>query len=154
MDANIALIDHIRKFNRFYTNVLGLLNQHYLSDFSLTEARILFDLDDLGCCTANILSSRLNIDKSYMSRIIKGFEKRGLVNKSISSDDGRAYTIELTQTGRDTIRKLICESNSQIEKLLGPLNAAECDSIYKAMNTIMKLLDHTAENGAEVDIGR
>ncbi|MDQ7093477.1 MarR family transcriptional regulator [Desulfosporosinus sp. PR] len=76
MGADIVLIDHIREFNRFYTNVLGLLNQHYLSDFSLTEARILFDLSDLGCCTANALSSRLNIDKSYMSRIIKRFEKK------------------------------------------------------------------------------
>jgi len=139
MGTNIDTINYIRGFNRFYTNILGLLDQHILnSDYSLTEARILFDLNEVGSCTAHTLSARLNIDKSYMSRIIGRFEKKGLISKTISSEDNRANFIELTEQGSRLIDDLIKTSNCQIEQLLAPLNDKECHDVYLAMETIIK----------------
>lgn len=74
----IDIITEIRGFNRFYTSILGLLDQHILdSGYSLTEARVLFEISKTECCTANQLCSILDIDRSYMSRIIRKFEEKG-----------------------------------------------------------------------------
>ncbi len=95
-----AVISDIRGFNRFYTNILGLLDKHILeSDFSLTEGRILFELQEIGPSMANTLSQRLNIDKSYLSRILAKFEMNGLIEKEVSGDDSRAYVIRLSEKG-------------------------------------------------------
>ena len=75
------VITEIRGFNRFYTNILGLLDQHIIdSGYSLTEARIIFEIGKTDTCTANQLCSILDIDRSYMSKIINKFEKQQLVN--------------------------------------------------------------------------
>lgn len=139
MKENSDVINHIREFNRFYTNILGILNQHILnSDFSLTEARILFDLNEYGCCTANELSCKLNIDKSYMSRILKKFEKKELILKQMSSEDSRIYIIGLSEKGKSIINQLISDSNNQIKQLIFPLSNEECSEIYAAVDIIEK----------------
>lgn len=139
MGANIDTINYIRGFNRFYTNILGLIDQHILnSNYSLTEARILFELNEIGCCTANTLSARLNIDKSYMSRIIGRFEERGLISKKISCQDNRANFIELTEQGSRAIDDLIKKSNCKIKQLLVSLSDEECNEIHMAMAKIKK----------------
>lgn len=150
MGATIDTIACIREFNRFYTNILGLLDQHILnSDFSLTDARILFELNEIGCCMANALSTKLNVDKSYMSRIIGRFEKKGLISKKISREDNRANFIELTEEGSRVIDNLIETSNCQIGQLLAPLSEEECHEIYKAMETIKK---HLAKATTRIEI--
>ena len=74
----IDIVTEIRGFNRFYTNILGLLDKHILnSGYSLTEARVLFEISKTSRCTANQLCSALDVDRSYMSRMIKKFEKNG-----------------------------------------------------------------------------
>ena len=147
---NSEVINYIRGFNRFYTNILGLLDQHILnSNFSLTEARILFELNEVGRCTANMLSTRLSIDKSYLSRIIVRFEKDGLILKTVSSEDSRANFIELTAQGNRLIDALIETSNLQIERLLAPLNSDEHSKIYTAMGTIQK---HLARATMQIEI--
>ena len=139
MDNNIDTINCIRGFNRFYTNILGLLDQHILnSDYSLTEARILFELHEMGSCMAHTLAVRLNIDKSYMSRIIGRFVKKGLISKTVSSNDSRASYIELTEQGCNLVDNLSQASNYQIEQLLAPLTNDECRDICMAMETISK----------------
>lgn len=73
------IVTEIRGFNRFYTNILGLLDQHIIdSGYSLTEARILFEISKTDTCTANQLCSILNIERSYMSKIIHKFEKKAI----------------------------------------------------------------------------
>lgn len=139
MEKNIANINNIREFNRFYTNILGLIDKHILdSDYSLTEARILFELNEIGCCKANTLSAKLNIDKSYLSRILARFERKGLISKTISSADNRANFIELTEQGSCVIENLIKTSNCQIGQLLSSLNSRECNEICTAMETIKR----------------
>ncbi|MDT3499138.1 MarR family transcriptional regulator, partial [Bacillus toyonensis] len=88
MDKKI--IYEIRQFNRFYTKVLGLFNNQILdTDYSLTETRILFEISERTECIANNLVQELNIDRSYMSRILRRFEKEGLIEKRSSIKDSR-----------------------------------------------------------------
>lgn len=81
----------IRKFNRYYTNVLGLLDNHILdSDYTLSEVRVLHEIDKTDNCTSKMLSEILCIDSGYLSRMLKKFEKAELLLKKQSDDDKRA----------------------------------------------------------------
>ncbi len=141
MCKEIQLIDDIRRFNRYYTNILGLLEKHILnSGHSLTEARILFELNEIGSCLAHTLSTRLNIDKSYLSRVIARFERDGLIIKEVSKEDSRTKDLKLSKKGLETIQILTERSNSQIRHLLEPLNEKECNEICAAMELIKKYL--------------
>lgn len=85
MKNNLDFINKIRSFNRFYTNILGLLNQHMLgSGYSLTEVRVMLEISKINHCTANALATQLDIDRSYMSRIINNLEKNELITKAQS----------------------------------------------------------------------
>lgn len=141
MSQNIDIITDVRAFNRFYTNILGLLDKHILdSGYSLTEARVLFEISKTEHCTANQLASTLEIDRSYMSRIIARFEKVGLIKRHASSTDSRIIEIRLTLAGRNLFHELNDRSNQQIDKLLSVLKEDECQKIREAMNTIKRYL--------------
>lgn len=141
MKINIVLIEDIRSFNRFYTRVMGLLDQHILdSGYSLTEARVLFELKKEESCTANMLINQLKIDPSYMSRIIARFQKDNLITKEVSKTDSRARFIKLSEHGTNVINDLIEQSNEQIEKLLAPLSEDNCKKVTEAMKTIEQYL--------------
>lgn len=86
------IVTEIRGFNRFYTNILGLLDQYIIdSGYSLTEARILFEISKTDVCTANQLCAVLNIERSYMSKIIRKFEDMGLISRSGTGTAGAWY---------------------------------------------------------------
>lgn len=141
MEKNTDIITDIRGFNRFYTNILGLLDRHILeSGYSLTEARVLFEIFKTEDCTANTLCHQLNIDASYMSRIIKKFEKNGLIQKIASRSDNRSNIINLTDYGMDEFHKLNDRSEQQIREMIAPLDENARNEIHKAMNTIKKYL--------------
>ena len=132
-------ISDIRGFNRFYTRIIGLLDRHILdSGYSLTEARILYELNERGRCRASTLSTGLQIDKSYLSRVLAKFHKNGLVRKEGSDDDGRSHFIALTAAGSGVIQELVEKSNSQIRQLLFPLSEEERGEVRAAMDTIQK----------------
>lgn len=139
MDNYIDTISDIRDFNRFYTQILGLLDKHILdSGYSLTEARILFEISKNEECTANAVISKLAIDASYMSRIIAKFQRDNILSKKVSQTDSRAKSIKLTEYGRSVIAELNEKSNEQINNLLAPLSKEECEQISNAMKTIKK----------------
>lgn len=147
MDNNIDMITDIRGFNRFYTNILGLLEQHILdSGYSLTEARVIFEISKTEHCTANQLSSILKVDRSYMSRIIAKFEKCGLIIRNTSKEDNRNIEIRLSEKGIDVFHELNDRSNEQIQKILKRLNDEDCEKIRAAMNTIKKYLTIATTN--------
>lgn len=134
-------IRRIREFNRFYTSVLGLLDRHILdSGYSLTEARILYELRENGRCAANELSARLQVDKSYLSRLLAGFAKKGLVRREPSTEDGRSFDLELTELGASTVRELGESSDRQIRRLLLRLSDAECGEVRASMDVIRQHL--------------
>src|SRR6185503_19839090 len=95
------IIDRIRSFNRFYTNVIGLLDQHFLdSPFSLTEGRVLYEICNTENCTAKRIRENIVIDEGYLSRILDGFVRNGLIKKTPSARDGRLRIIVPTEKGR------------------------------------------------------
>lgn len=151
MAADIDTINCIRKFNRYYTKKFGLLNQHYLGSFSLTEARILFDLREVETCTAQQLSNRLEIDKSYLSRVLKKLIKEDIVCKTESPDDKRSYLLNLSENGRHTVLQLIDESNYQIFKMLLYLTPIECEDLRKAISTIEYYFNGQTESTKDKD---
>jgi DNA-binding MarR family transcriptional regulator/GNAT superfamily N-acetyltransferase len=131
------LIKIIRRFNRYYTNTLGLLNQHMLdSEFSLAEARILYDIGHKENFTAKKLIEGLRIDPGYLSRIIKRFEKQGLVYRVQSQEDKRSYYLYLTDKGSDTLAKLDGLSDNQIFQMVNCLSEQDHKSLAESMKTI------------------
>lgn len=131
------LIADIRQFNRFYTNVLGLLDQHVLDTaYSFTESRVLVEIGLLGECIANQLVERLIIDRSYMSRIIKKFVRDGLLIKIPSTTDSRTSLLRLTEKGQALFQELNEKSDEQIMQLFHSLSQQELQEIQASMNCI------------------
>lgn len=139
-------ISKIREFNRFYMPKLDLLNKIYLnSDYSLIEARILFEIVENNICFAHLLAGKLKIDKSYLSRILSKFEKNGLIERKISDSDARFYNIIPSKKCKETVKKLIIKSNNRIEELLLTLNDEDCKKITDSINTIINILSKTED---------
>lgn len=143
----IDVVTEIRGFNRFYTNILGLLDQHIIdSGYSLTEARILFEISKTEPCTANKLCSVLDIDRSYMSKIVKKFEKEQLISRSACDRDNRNIEIRMTEKGRKVFHELENSANEQIENLISSLDAADCEKLLGSIRTIKKYFSRATKD--------
>src|SRR5690242_15335937 len=91
----------IRQFNRFYTRRIGVLEEHLLaSPFSLTEARLLYELAQRATATASELARELGLDAGYLSRLLRKLEDAGLIARQAAPEDSRQADIRLTETGR------------------------------------------------------
>ena len=136
----------MRQFNRFYTRQLGLLDECLLaSEFSLTEARVLYEL---ACCettTARTLGRELMLDAGYLSRLLKKFEARGLICRSASSTDGRELVLGLSVSGRAVFAALDGASCEQAASLVAHLDPAGQQRLLAAMQSITDLLAPAAE---------
>ena len=131
----------VRRFNRFYTRLMGLLHEHLLaSAFSLTEVRILYELAHRPALTASDLCRELGLDAGYLSRVIAGFEKKGLVEKTRSPADGRVTQLELTEAGRATFQPLEDASQREVVAMLEKLSVPEQRQLVSAMGEIESLL--------------
>lgn len=131
----------VRRFNRFYTRLIGLLHEHLLaSAFSLTEVRILYELAHRPALTATDLCRELGLDAGYLSRVIAGFEKKGLVEKTRSPTDGRVAQLELTDAGRATFQPLEDASQREVVAMLEKLSVPEQRQLVAAMGEIESLL--------------
>lgn len=141
MDFYDKVIEEIRRFNRFYTVNMGFLDSVYLdSDYSITETRILFEIKVHGTCIQSDIVKTLHIDKSYLSRLVQRFCKKGLVKKIKSDDDKRMTKITLTERGMEEIEKLTVLTNMQIESQVKGFDPDECDRLCNALNTIISIL--------------
>ncbi|MCG8401765.1 MAG: helix-turn-helix domain-containing GNAT family N-acetyltransferase [Firmicutes bacterium] len=138
---NSGIVQNIRQFNRFYTNIIGVLDRHILnSSFSLAEARVLLEISRVDNCTATKLIALLNLDAGYLSRIIKGFERQNLICRQKSSSDGRSNMIYVTEKGRRVLAELAQTSNRQIESLIDKLPAEQQLNLVHCMKSIHKIL--------------
>jgi DNA-binding MarR family transcriptional regulator/N-acetylglutamate synthase-like GNAT family acetyltransferase len=134
-------IDAVRSFNRFYTKQIGVLREGLLeSPFSLTEVRVLYELAHRGEPTAAEICKDLGLDAGYLSRILRGFERRGLVLKAASKVDGRQTLLSLTAQGRKAFAPLNARSQDEVAAMLSRLSGAEQDRLVGAMRTIETLL--------------
>ncbi|WP_170971733.1 MarR family transcriptional regulator [Peribacillus simplex] len=142
MNINKNTIADIRQFNRFYTNILGVLDKHILdSGYSFTEARVILEIGLMEQCIANNLVDKLEIDRSYMSRIINKLRKDGLVMKENSTLDNRTSLIRLTPEGMTLFDQLNERSDEQLLRLFQGLSQNEIKEIHASMMFIQKKLD-------------
>ncbi|WP_036500454.1 MULTISPECIES: bifunctional helix-turn-helix transcriptional regulator/GNAT family N-acetyltransferase [Nocardia] len=148
-----AALDHddvgaVRAFNRRYTRLIGVLEEHLLdSDFSLTEARVLFELAHSGPLGVRALRTELGLDPGYLSRILARFESAGLVRRHRSESDARLQLVHLTDAGRAAADDLDRRSAHDIAELLAGHSAADRQRLRTAMRTIEELLDPATAPG-------
>jgi DNA-binding MarR family transcriptional regulator/predicted GNAT family acetyltransferase len=141
-DELMQRIEAVRRFNRFYTHTIGVLTEQYLeSPFSVAEARVIYELAHQEQTTATHLGSQLGLDAGYLSRILRGFVRLGLIEKQSSQTDGRQNLIRLTDKGREEFKTLNARSHSSISALLNALpSAAEQKRLVDAMGAIEQIL--------------
>jgi DNA-binding MarR family transcriptional regulator/GNAT superfamily N-acetyltransferase len=131
----------VRRFNRFYTQKIGVLHEGLLgSPFSLSEARVLYELAHRQRPTASELGQDLGLDAGYLSRILRAFEKRRFIARSRSKADGRRSHLTLTAHGRKAFAPLNARSREEIGAMLGELPAPEQHRLVESMHTIEELL--------------
>jgi len=131
----------VRRFNRFYTRQIGLLDEGLLrSPFSLTQCRILYELAQPEQTTAVELCKSLGLDAGYLSRILAAFQKAGLIERRNSREDARQSLLTLTAKGRKTFAPLNARSNQEVGAMLGKLPPATQDNLVQAMHAIESVL--------------
>jgi DNA-binding MarR family transcriptional regulator len=137
-------IQDVRAFNRWYTDVIGLLNRHLLdSSYSLAEARLIYEIHAAGSIRASQIMENMDIDKSYLSRLLKKLEMQKVVATLPAPEDGRAILLRLTEKGLREFAALNNASDEQIGRLLRPLSETAREELVDHMKAIMHLLTTT-----------
>jgi DNA-binding MarR family transcriptional regulator/GNAT superfamily N-acetyltransferase len=145
LDARVAAV---RRFNRFYTREIGVLQEPYLhTAFSLVEARVLYEIAHLSEPTAADVCKTLKLDAGYLSRILKRLEQGRLLNRAKSASDGRRRILSLTAKGQEQVALLDGRSQEEIRKQLGRLPAGEQERVVEALETVSRALS-APTNGA------
>jgi DNA-binding MarR family transcriptional regulator/GNAT superfamily N-acetyltransferase len=141
ISAQTEAVAAVRRFSRFYTRQLGLLGEGLLkSDFSLTEARVLYELAHREGLTAADLCRDLGLDAGYLSRILKAFDQLGLISRSVSPRDGRQTLLALTQAGQAAFEPLDRASQADILAMTGGLAPEQSTALVRAMRTVETLM--------------
>lgn len=144
-------VDAVRRFNRFYTRRIGVLRGGLLGTaFSLPEARVLYELGARGECTATGLGRDLDLDPGYLSRLLQGLRRRGLVQARSSREDARARVLSLTAKGRKSYAILDARSRDEMSAMLQPLSEPERARLVGAMEAVASLLEKEAPGKSEV----
>lgn len=138
---NSKPIEEFRSFNRFYTAVIGLLDNHILnSDYTLVEARIMYELYHGKNQTASDLIHSLSIDKGYLSRVLRQFEKRKFINRQRSAEDTRVIFLNLTAEGKKEFQQLDKASNDQVKSILKEIPEKDLAVLLDSMTEIKRIL--------------
>src|SRR5438876_7550003 len=141
----------VREFNRFYTSRIGVLDEGYLSSrFSLTEVRVLYELAHHESVTATELGRNLRLDAGYVSRMVRGFARRGLLARTGAKDDGRKTILRLTARGRATVAPLEVRARDQIAAMLRDVPSATQDRLVASMHAIERTLQADREGTPRV----
>jgi DNA-binding MarR family transcriptional regulator/N-acetylglutamate synthase-like GNAT family acetyltransferase len=143
----------VRRFNRFYTQRIGVLRDGWLdSSFSLSEARVLYEIKQRDRATATDIGRDLGLDAGYLSRILRDFEKRGLIRKQVSPDDGRQSFLSMTAAGAKAYAPLETRTRQQVSAMLGRISEPEQTRLVLAMQTIETLIDGAPKAGPAVTL--
>jgi DNA-binding MarR family transcriptional regulator/N-acetylglutamate synthase-like GNAT family acetyltransferase len=141
-----AHAEPIRSFNRFYTKQIGLLREGLLkTPFSLTQARVLYELGRNPGIRSTSLVEELGLDPGYLSRLLKSFEGQGLIKRSGSTDDRRVNRLSLTAKGRAEFKRLDSRSRAEIGEMLEGMTGFQRERLVNSMTAIRELLDSHAE---------
>ena len=144
--ALAAPVSAVRRFNRFYTKQIGVLREGHLeSPFSLTEVRVLYELAHQDGLTSAELARELGIDSGYLSRILRSFERRELIEKTKSESDARQAHLRLTEAGRAAFAGLDTRADDEIAALVEHVSRDDWRRLTDAMRTIERVLSPTQE---------
>ena len=139
-------IARVRAFNRFYTRQIGLLREGLLeTPYSLTQARVLYELGTRPATRSSTLAADLGLDPGYLSRLLKSFDRRRLVKRSASRDDRRASDVSLTPQGRAEFARLNTRSRAEVAAMLAPMDPPQQQRLVDCMAAIQQLLDAPGE---------
>jgi len=138
-------VSAIRGFNRFYTRKIGVVDGVASNPFSLAEARVLYELAHREQPTATDIRKELGLDAGYMSRILRGFERRKLVTREQSKTDERQRFLSLTAKGRRAFAPLDERSNRDVAAMLKKLSPTERKQLVDAVRTVGRLLGDKAQ---------
>lgn len=135
-------VDAVRRFNRFYTRRVGALRAGLLgSPYPLPEARLVYEIGQRRKCTASELAADLDLDAGYLSRLLQGLKRRGLLSAKRSARDARASVLCLTAKGRNAHALLDSRSREEVAGMLGALPGHERERLVGAMRTVEGLLE-------------
>ena len=150
LDARIAAI---RRFNRFYTKQIGVLQDGLLSsDLSLAEVRVLYELAHGEGVTASSIARELGLDAGYLSRLLRSFTHRGLVQRRRSPSDARQSFLTLTRKGRTAFARLDVRAHDEIAQLIAGRTVAEQRALVGAMEQIERILGIAEPSPHRVDL--
>jgi DNA-binding MarR family transcriptional regulator/GNAT superfamily N-acetyltransferase len=131
----------IRRFNRFYTREIGVLDGNLLqSGFSLAEARILYEPGQTAEISATDIGEKLNLDRGYLSRMLRAFQRRRLISRKTDAADRRRSHLSLTEKGRTTFRQLDRRSSKAATGMVAGLPPRAMHTLLAAMETIQDIL--------------
>jgi len=144
-DASAA----IRRFNRFYTREIGVLDGNLLkSGFSLAEAGVIYELAQTPEISASDIGEKLNLDRGYLSRMLRAFERKRLISRKTDATDKRRSHLSLTEKGRATFAQLDRRSSQAAKSMIADLPPGAVNTLLAAMETIQGVL---AKNSAVPD---
>jgi DNA-binding MarR family transcriptional regulator/GNAT superfamily N-acetyltransferase len=155
-----AAVAAVRRFSRFYTRRLRIVGDNYLgSDLTLTEGRVLYELNNREAPSARDIGRDLGLDPAHLSRVLGRFTRRRLIRRRPAPSDRRENLIEVTAAGRRFFAMLDGRSSQEVGALIAPLGAGDRERLVGALDTIEALLgasapDHHRLRGPRVgDIG-
>lgn len=130
-----------RRFNRFYTRRIGALQGGFLdSEFSLAEVRVLYELAHRGTASASVLVAELGIDAGYLSRMLKAFQRQGLVRRQPSATDRRSRVVQLTARGRARFVRLDQRQREDVVRVLAPLPSSARRDVLSSLSAVEQSL--------------
>ena len=146
-------VDAIRRFNRFYTRRIGALRPGYLgSPFPLPQARVLYELGQRGETTASELGAELDLDLGYLSRLLQGLRRQGLVQGEAAKEDARRVRLSLSAKGRKAYQQLDTRSREEVAGMLDALAGPEQARLVGALEAVQGVLEKNAEAKSEIKL--
>lgn len=143
----------VRSFNRFYTRQIGLLGEGLLrTRFSLTQARVLYELGRHSGIQSSKLVEELDLDPGYLSRLLKSFERQGLVKRSTSRSDRRVIHLTLTDKGRREFDRLDARSRVEIGQMLAGMSEPRQQQLVHSMAAIRETLRPPPDTGETFEV--
>ena len=134
-------IKDLRSFNRFYTNIIGVVDRHILeSPYSLTEVRILYEIHYDAHSSARKIMSFLRVDEGYLSRTIDRLISQGLVLRKRSREDGRSFILSLSRKGEAEFLALNRKSEESMESMIYHLSSEEVHELVSIVHRMRQLL--------------
>jgi DNA-binding MarR family transcriptional regulator/GNAT superfamily N-acetyltransferase len=143
----LVQVDAVRRFNRFYTREIGVLDERFLhSPFSLAEGRVIYELANRSTPTATVIGEALGLDAGYVSRLLRALQGRGIIDKRASDTDGRQQFLSLTAKGRKAFAQLDAASSAEIQTLLDRVPPDRRPRLIGAMHAVETLLGEAPES--------